>query len=86
MIKKTTTILLPLLCFTAQYAAAFKITAKQTEAPVSSSYTTLWFILAFGGVFLLVTLYNHWAKVKMLFRMFGGTLRMEEDTQLTEDQ
>ena len=86
MIKKTTTILLPLLCFTAQYAAASKLTENRLEAPVSSSYTTLWFILAFGGVFLLVTLYNHWAKVKMLFRMFGGTLRMEEDTQLTEDQ
>ena len=86
MIKKTTTILLPLLCFTAQYAAASKLTENRLEAPVSSSYTTLWFILAFGGVFLLVTLYNHWSKVKMLFRMFGGTLRMEEDTQLTEDQ
>ena len=49
MIKKTATILLPLLCFTAQYAEAFKITAKRAEAPVSSSYTTLWFILAFGG-------------------------------------
>ena len=76
MIKKTTTILLPLLCFTAQYAEAFKITAKRAEAPVSSSYTTLWFILAFGGVFLLITLYNHWSKVKMLFRMFGGSFRM----------
>ena len=76
MIKKTTTILLPLLCFAAQYAAASKLTENRLEAPVSSSYTTLWFILAFGGVFLLVTLYNHWAKVKMLFRMFGGTLRM----------
>ena len=86
MIKKTTTILLPLLCFAAQYAAASKLTENRLEAPVSSSYTTLWFILAFGGVFLLVTLYNHWSKVKMLFRMFGGSLRMEEDTQLTEDQ
>ncbi|MGP1452597.1 MAG: DUF1266 domain-containing protein [Segatella oris] len=86
MIKKTTTILLPLLCFTAQYAEAFKITAKRAEAPVSSSYTTLWFILAFGGVFLLITLYNHWSKVKMLFRMFGGSFRMEKNTDLTEDQ
>ena len=86
MIKKTTTILLPLLCFTAQYAEAFKITAKRAEAPVSSSYTTLWFILAFGGVFLLITLYNHWSKVKMLFRMFGGSFRMEKNTSLTEEQ
>ena len=86
MIKKTTTILLPLLCFTAQYAEAFKITAKRAEAPVSSSYTTLWFILAFGGVFLLITLYNHWSKIRLLFRAIASSARMEKNTDLTEDQ
>ena len=86
MIKKITTILLPLLCFTAQYAEAFKITAKRAEAPVSSSYTTLWFILAFGGVFLLITLYNHWSKIRLLFRAIASSARMEKNTDLTEDQ
>ena len=86
MIKKITTILLPLLCFTAQYAEAFKITAKRAEAPVSSSYTTLWFILAFGGVFLLITLYNHWSKIRLLFRAIASGARMEKNTDLTEDQ
>lgn len=86
MKKKTTAIIVMMLCLTAQYAEAFKITAKKASVPESDDNTTLWFILAFGGVILLIFLYNNWSKIKSFFSFISGSFRVDKSTDLSEEQ
>jgi len=75
-----------MLCFVAQYAEAFKITAKKVQLPENDNNTIFWIIAVVVGLAILLWLYNNSSKIKSLFRFFHGNIQMAKETDLTEDQ
>ena len=75
-----------MLCFVAQYAEAFKITAKKVQLPENDNNTIFWIIAVVVGLAILLWLYNNSSKIKSLFRFFRGNIQMAKETDLTEDQ
>ena len=86
MKKKTTMLLMFMLCFVAQQASAFRIKARvPSSSEGSTDYSSLISTVVICGIILYVVLKN-WSKIRILFRGIVSGARMEKNTDLTEDQ
>lgn len=86
MKKKTTMLLMFMLCFVAQQASAFRIKARvPSSSEGSTDYSSLISTVVICGIILYVVLKN-WSKIRILFRGIASGARMEKNTDLTEDQ
>ena len=86
MKKKTTMLLMFMLCFVAQQASAFRIKARvPSSSEGSTDYSSLISTVVICGIILYIVLKN-WSKIRILFRGIASGARMEKNTDLTEDQ
>ena len=86
MKKKTTMLLMFMLCFVAQQASAFRIKARvPSSSEGNTDYSSLISTVVICGIILYIVLKN-WSKIRILFRGIASGARMEKNTDLTEDQ
>ena len=86
MKKKTTMLLMFMLCFVAQQASAFRIKARvPSSSEGSTDYSSLISTVVICGIILYIVLKN-WSKSRIVFRGIASGARMEKNTDLTEDQ
>lgn len=86
MKKKTTMLLMFMLCFVAQQASALRFRVRvPSSSEGNTDYSSLISTVVICGIILYVVLKN-WSKIRLLFRAIASSARMEKNTDLTEDQ
>ena len=86
MKKKTTMLLMFMLCFVAQQASALRFRVRvPSSSEGNTDYSSLISTVVICGIILYVILKN-WSKIRLLFRAIASSARMEKNTDLTEDQ
>ena len=86
MKKKTTMLLMFMLCFVAQQASALRFRVRvPSSSEGNTDYSSLISTVVICGIILYVVLKN-WSKIRILFRGIASGARMEKNTDLTEDQ
>lgn len=86
MKKKTTMLLMFMLCFVAQQASALRFRVRvPSSSEGNTDYSSLISTVVICGIILYIVLKN-WSKIRLLFRAIASSARMEKNTDLTEDQ
>ena len=86
MKKKTTMLLMFMLCFVAQQASAHRFRVRvPSSSEGNTDYSSLISTVVICGIILYIVLKN-WSKIRILFRGIASGARMEKNTDLTEDQ
>lgn len=86
MKKKTTMLLMFMLCFVAQQASALRFRVRvPSSSEGNTDYSSLISTVVICGIILYIVLKN-WSKIRILFRGIASGARMEKNTDLTEDQ
>ena len=86
MKKKTTMLLMFMLCFVAQQALALRFRVRvPSSSEGNTDYSSLISTVVICGIILYIVLKN-WSKIRLLFRAIASSARMEKNTDLTEDQ